>query len=80
VGLPNAWPGEVSLKIQCITVDAHNPRTLAEFWAEAEGDLSGDDFRESHFNFWSQLGLMITGETEIVLVYFDLIEDLRHSN
>jgi len=48
--------------------------------AEAEGDLSGDDFRESHFTFWSQLGLMITGETEIVLVYFDLIEDLRRSN
>ncbi|MFZ4123554.1 MAG: ASCH domain-containing protein [Candidatus Planktophila sp.] len=48
--------------------------------AEAEGDLCGDDFRESHLNFWSQLGLVITDETEIVLVYFDLIEDLRRSN
>ena len=45
--------------------------------AEAEGDLSGDDFRESHLAFWSKLGLAITDETEIVLVYFDLIEDLR---
>jgi uncharacterized protein YhfF len=45
--------------------------------AEAEGDLSGDDFRDSHFAFWSQHGLPITDETEIVLVYFDLIEDLR---
>jgi len=45
--------------------------------AEAEGDLSGDDFRASHFAFWSKLGLEITDETEIVLVYFDLIEDLR---
>jgi uncharacterized protein YhfF len=48
--------------------------------AEAEGDLSGDDFRESHFAFWSKLGLPITEETEIVLVYFDLIEDLREEN
>jgi uncharacterized protein YhfF len=45
--------------------------------AEAEGDLSGEDFRESHFAFWSQHGLLITDETQIVLVYFDLIEDLR---
>jgi uncharacterized protein YhfF len=47
--------------------------------AEAEGDLSGDDFRVSHFAFWSKLGLEITDETEIVLVYFDLIEDRRNS-
>jgi uncharacterized protein YhfF len=47
--------------------------------AEAEGDLSGDDFRDSHSAFWSKLGLEITDETEIVLVYFDLIEDLRNS-
>ena len=45
--------------------------------AEAEGDLSGDDFRVSHYGFWSKLGLEITDDTEIVLVYFDLIEDLR---
>jgi uncharacterized protein YhfF len=45
--------------------------------AEAEGDLNGDDFRESHYGFWSKLGLPITDDTEIVLVYFDLIEDLR---
>ena len=47
--------------------------------AEAEGDLSGDDFRASHLNFWSKLGLKIKAETEIVLVYFDLVEDLRKS-
>ncbi len=46
--------------------------------AEAEGDLSGDDFRASHFDFWSRLGLDIKDETEIVLVYFDLIDDLRN--
>jgi uncharacterized protein YhfF len=47
--------------------------------AEAEGDLSGDDFRASHFDFWSKLGLDIKDETEIVLVYFDLIQDLRNT-
>jgi uncharacterized protein YhfF len=47
--------------------------------AESEGDLSGDDFRKSHFSFWSKLGLDIKDETEIVLMYFDLIEDLRDS-
>ena len=45
--------------------------------AEAEGDLSGDDFRESHSKFWSNLGLDINDETMIVLLYFDLIEDFR---
>ena len=45
--------------------------------AEAEGDLSGDDFRASHYSFWTKLGLEITNDTEIVLVYFDLVEDLR---
>ena len=47
--------------------------------AEAEGDLSGDDFRASHFAYWSEQGLDINAETEIVLVYFDLLEDLRHT-
>jgi uncharacterized protein YhfF len=46
--------------------------------AEAEGDLSGNDFRESHYAFWTKLGLPITDETDIVLVYFDLVEDLRN--
>ena len=45
--------------------------------AEAEGDLSGDDFRASHFEFWSKLGLSIEDDTQIVLMYFDLVEDLR---
>ena len=46
--------------------------------AEAEGDLNGDDFRASHFSFWSKLGLEIKDDTEIVLVYFDLVEDRRN--
>ena len=31
------------LKIQAVTVDAHNPRALAEFWAEALGWSIGED-------------------------------------
>lgn len=42
--------------------------------AEAEGDLSGDDFRESHSKFWTACGYTLTPETPVVLVYFDLIE------
>jgi uncharacterized protein YhfF len=45
---------------------------------EAEGDLSGDDFRESHLAFWNNCGFEVESTTEIVLVYFDLLEDLRN--
>jgi predicted enzyme related to lactoylglutathione lyase len=31
------------LTLQCITVDAHNPKALAEFWAEALGWTVGED-------------------------------------
>ncbi len=41
--------------------------------AEGEGDLTGDDFRKSHMRYWSNLGLNIKPDTEIVLLYFELI-------
>jgi uncharacterized protein YhfF len=44
--------------------------------AEGEGDLSGEDFRESHLRYWTRMGLSITGDTEIVLLYFTLVENL----
>jgi uncharacterized protein YhfF len=46
--------------------------------AEAEGDLTGDDFRESHSRYWKENNYAIDDDTEIVLVYFDLVEDLRN--
>lgn len=46
--------------------------------AEGEGDLSGDDFREGHLRYWSRQGLTITDDTEIVLLYFKLV-DVRAS-
>lgn len=42
--------------------------------AEAEGDLSGDDFRQSHKEFWTSCGETITDDTQVVLTYFDLLE------
>ena len=42
--------------------------------AEGEGDLSGDDFREGHLRYWSRQGLTITDDTEIVLLYFKLVD------
>ena len=44
--------------------------------AEAEGDLSGDDFRESHSKFWTACGYKVTPETPVVLCYFDLLENI----
>jgi uncharacterized protein YhfF len=41
--------------------------------AEGEGDLTGADFRESHLRYWTKSGLTINDDTEIVLLYFDLI-------
>ena len=40
--------------------------------AEAEGDLSGDDFRQSHSKFWNSVGIDVEPETKVVKVYFDL--------
>lgn len=40
--------------------------------AEAEGDLSGDDFRQSHLKFWNSVGIQVLPDTKIVTVYFDL--------
>ena len=33
----------MALSLQCITVDAHNPKVLAEFWAEVLGWTVGED-------------------------------------
>ena len=40
--------------------------------AEDEGDLSGDDFRQSHLKFWNSVGIEVLPDTKIVTVYFDL--------
>lgn len=42
--------------------------------AEAEGDLTGDDFRVSHQAYWESCGYEIKPDTKVVCVYFDLLE------
>ena len=42
--------------------------------AEAEGDLTGDDFRKSHREFWEGCGYEVKPESMVVCMYFDLIE------
>lgn len=43
--------------------------------AEAEGDLSAEDFRASHLAYWRGVGEDIDDDTMVVQVYFEL---LRH--
>ena len=45
--------------------------------AEAEGDADGNDFRASHFAFWTSEGETITNDTLVVTVYFDLHSKAR---
>ena len=41
--------------------------------AEAEGDLNASDFRASHLAYWTRAGEVITDDTQVVQVYFDLL-------
>lgn len=43
--------------------------------AENEGDLSAEDFRESHLAYWTRVGEKVDGSTEIVQLYFELLEN-----
>lgn len=44
--------------------------------AEAEGDLDGDDFRASHLAFWTSVGETISSDTQVVTIYFDLLDEV----
>jgi uncharacterized protein YhfF len=68
--------GEPLGKIQVTRVDVVSfDKVPDEFaLAEAEGDLSGDDFRVSHRKFWTSCGFEVTPESQVVLVYFDLMD------
>ena len=55
---------------QCSFADVPDRFALAE----GEGDLNGEDFRKSHREYWSRVGNVINEETQVVLLYFNLIE------
>jgi len=46
----------MALSLQCITVDAHNPKSLAEFWAEALGWKVGEGVNEVEVWIERELG------------------------
>ena len=46
----------MTLKIQCLTVDAHDPRTLAEFWAEVLGWTVSEDGDDSGWWIEREIG------------------------
>ena len=60
---------EVTRVEVCRFVDVPDEFALAE----AEGDLNAADFRTSHLDSWSKQGIIVTDETQVVLVYFDLL-------
>ena len=41
--------------------------------AEGEGDRSGDELRAGHLAFWTREGEVITDDTTIVQLYFELV-------
>lgn len=45
--------------------------------AEGEGDLNADQFRAGYLKDWTDMGYVVTDDTPVTNVYFDLIEDLR---
>ena len=47
--------------------------------AEAEGDLDASDFRASHLAFWTRVGEIVTDDTLVVTVYFNLLPEIRHA-
>ncbi|MEY2837263.1 MAG: hypothetical protein RLZ46_645 [Actinomycetota bacterium] len=46
----------MALRLQCITVDAHDPLALAQFWSEALGWKIGEDVNEIEVWIERELG------------------------
>lgn len=46
----------MALSLQCMTVDAHNPKALAEFWAEALGWKIGEGVNDIEVWIERELG------------------------
>lgn len=47
--------------------------------AEAEGDQNAADFRSSHREYWTNVGEVITDDTLVVTIYFDLLPEISTS-
>jgi predicted enzyme related to lactoylglutathione lyase len=63
------------LKIQALTVDAHNPKALAEFWAEALGWTVNEDGDE--IGWWIERELNDPRNTEFPDILFLKVPDSK---
>lgn len=44
--------------------------------AEGEGFTSIDDWRDGHRDFWTEAGVAVDDDTEVVCIWFEVVEDL----
>ncbi|NBV65800.1 MAG: VOC family protein [Actinobacteria bacterium] len=65
----------MSLSLQCITVDAHNPKALAEFWAEVLGWSVGEDGDE--IGYWIERELNDPNNTGFPDILFLKVPDSK---
>ena len=63
----------MTLSLQCITVDAHNPKAQAEFWAEALGWSIGEDGDE--IGYWIERELNDPNKTGFPDILFLKVPD-----
>ena len=68
----------MTLSLQCITVDAHNPRAQAEFWAEALGWSIGEDGDE--IGYWIERELNDPNKTGFPDILFLKVPDEKVIN
>jgi uncharacterized protein YhfF len=68
--------GEELGRIRATRVEIVNFADVSDEFAlaEAEGDLTGDDFRESHGNFWTACGYEVRPDSKVVTMYFELLK------
>ena len=67
--------GEELGRIRATRVEIVNFADVSDEFAlaEAEGDLTGDDFRESHGKFWGDCGFEVRPDSKVVTMYFELL-------
>jgi uncharacterized protein YhfF len=68
--------GEELGRIRATRVEIVNFADVSDAFAlaEAEGDLTGDDFRESHGKFWAECGFEVRPDSKVVTMYFELLK------
>ena len=65
----------MALSLQCITVDAHNPKVLAEFWAEVLGWTVGEDGDD--IGWWIERELNDLNKTDFPDILFLKVPDSK---